>query len=192
MDLNLVPATPTQAFEIMKAAYAISETVMLHGTRGIGKSDSVKQFATEIVKGPLYDIRLTQIEPCDLRGLPMLDTATATTRWFTPEFLPTEEKLEQFPGLSPRKKYGFVFDKGLPAQIAKQLLESTPRGGVLPVLQVTCLRLYLKTFTLASVLEEIKRWWAAGRSCFTERLEKLKVAPPEQSVIDRVLPSPSG
>jgi len=94
MDLNLVPATPTQAFEIMKAAYAISETVMLHGTRGIGKSDSVKQFATEIVKGPLYDIRLTQIEPCDLRGLPMLDTATATTRWFTPEFLPTEEKLE--------------------------------------------------------------------------------------------------
>jgi transposase len=54
------------------------------------------------------------------------------------------------------------------------------------------LRLYLKTFTLASVLEEIKRWWAAGRSCFTERLEKLKVAPPEQSVIDRVLPSPSG
>src|SRR5678815_5696243 len=94
MDLNLVPATPTQAFEIMKAAYAISETVMLHGTRGIGKSDSVQQFATEIVKGPLYDIRLTQIEPCDLRGLPMLDTATATTRWFTPEFLPTEEKLE--------------------------------------------------------------------------------------------------
>jgi transposase len=54
------------------------------------------------------------------------------------------------------------------------------------------LRLYLTTFTLASVLEEMKRWWVAGRSCFAEHLEKLKLALPEQSMVDQILPSPSG
>jgi transposase len=54
------------------------------------------------------------------------------------------------------------------------------------------LRLYLKTFTLSSVLEELKRWWEAGQSCFTKLMRKLKLAVPEQSVLDRVLPNLSG
>jgi transposase len=54
------------------------------------------------------------------------------------------------------------------------------------------LRLYLPTFTLSSVLAEMERWWAVGRSCFAELLDKLKLAPPEQTVIDQVFPSPSG
>ena len=54
------------------------------------------------------------------------------------------------------------------------------------------LRLYLPTFTLSSVLAELKRWWATGRSCFAELLEKLALTPPEQSVIDQVIPGPSG
>jgi transposase len=54
------------------------------------------------------------------------------------------------------------------------------------------LRLYLPTFTLSSVLAELKRWWATGRSCFAELMEQLKLTPPEQSVIDQILPGPSG
>ncbi len=54
------------------------------------------------------------------------------------------------------------------------------------------LRLYLPTFTLSSVLAEIRRWTQTGRSCFTELLETLKIPPPEESVLDRVLPHPSG
>ena len=54
------------------------------------------------------------------------------------------------------------------------------------------LRLFLPTFTLSSVLEELKRWWATGQSCFEKLVEKLKLTPPEQSVIDRILPGPSG
>jgi transposase len=54
------------------------------------------------------------------------------------------------------------------------------------------LRLYLPSFTLSSVLAELTRWWATGRSCFAELLEELALAPPEQSVIDQVLPGPSG
>jgi hypothetical protein len=54
------------------------------------------------------------------------------------------------------------------------------------------LRLYLPRFTLTTVLEEIQRWQAVGRSCFVELLAKLNLSAAEQSVLDRVLPCPSG
>jgi hypothetical protein len=54
------------------------------------------------------------------------------------------------------------------------------------------LRLYLKTVTLASVMDEIERWWQAGQSCFTKLLKKLKLVLPKDSVLDRVLPIPTG
>ena len=54
------------------------------------------------------------------------------------------------------------------------------------------LRLYLTSFTLSSVIEEMNRWWTAGRSCFDEFLEKLKIPRPEQSTIDQLFPRPSG
>jgi hypothetical protein len=54
------------------------------------------------------------------------------------------------------------------------------------------LRLYLPTFTLASVLAEIDHWVGKGQSCFTDLLIRLKIRPPEHSVLDRVLPQPSG
>jgi transposase len=54
------------------------------------------------------------------------------------------------------------------------------------------LRLYLPTFTLTAVLAEMQRWIEQGRSCFTKQLKKLKLKTPEHSVLDRVLPQPSG
>jgi transposase len=54
------------------------------------------------------------------------------------------------------------------------------------------LRLYLKTFTFASVMDEIERWWKAGQSCFTKLLQTLKRCLPEDSILDRVLPIPTG
>ena len=50
------------------------------------------------------------------------------------------------------------------------------------------LRLYLPKFTLASVMEEITRWWQAGQSCFTKLLKKMKLKPPAQSILDKVIP----
>jgi transposase len=54
------------------------------------------------------------------------------------------------------------------------------------------LRLYLPTFTLSSVIAEIQDWVEKGRSCFTALLEKLKLRSPQQSILDQVLPNPSG
>ena len=54
------------------------------------------------------------------------------------------------------------------------------------------LRLYLTPFTLPKVIAEVRGWIETGRSCFEELLEKLGLAQPEQSILDEVLPMPSG
>jgi transposase len=54
------------------------------------------------------------------------------------------------------------------------------------------LRLYLKTFTLPNVIQEVQGWMATGRSCFEELLEELGLSLPAQSPLDTILPSPSG
>ncbi|MCH7688116.1 MAG: transposase [Planctomycetes bacterium] len=52
------------------------------------------------------------------------------------------------------------------------------------------LRQQLSTFTLSSVIDEIRRWSAAGRSCFAELLSKLQLPSPDGSLLDRLLPLP--
>jgi transposase len=54
------------------------------------------------------------------------------------------------------------------------------------------LRLYLKTFTLESVMDEMKRWWKAGQSCFTTLIKKLKLHLPKDPILDGILPIPTG
>ena len=54
------------------------------------------------------------------------------------------------------------------------------------------LRLYLPTFTLTSVLEEIERWWRVGQSCFTELLKQMNLEPREGTILDKLLPLPDG
>jgi transposase len=54
------------------------------------------------------------------------------------------------------------------------------------------LRLYLPHFTLNSVQAEVQRWLTVGHSCFVALLKKLKLSPPEQSVLDHVYPQPDG
>jgi hypothetical protein len=60
------------------------------------------------------------------------------------------------------------------------------------------LRQHLSTFTLSSVIEEIRRWAETGRSCFARWVEKLGLTghgfPDEGrlSLLDRVIPVPDG
>jgi hypothetical protein len=64
---------------------------MLWGTRGVGKSSIVRQVA-EHFDVPLIDLRLTTIEPVDIRGAIYADDVLAKTVWFPPEFLPSGEQ----------------------------------------------------------------------------------------------------
>lgn len=61
--------------------------VMLWGAPGIGKSDIVKVVAQEL-KIELRDIRLAQLDPVDLRGVPTVENGQ--TKWATPNFFPTD------------------------------------------------------------------------------------------------------
>lgn len=61
--------------------------VMLRGAPGIGKSDIVKAVVQEL-KIELRDIRLAQMDPVDLRGVPTVKDGQ--TKWAVPSFFPTE------------------------------------------------------------------------------------------------------
>ena len=64
---------------------------MLWGTRGVGKSSIVRQVAAHHGV-PLVDLRLTTIEPVDIRGAIYADDVQGKTVWFPPEFLPGPEQ----------------------------------------------------------------------------------------------------
>jgi len=53
------------------------------------------------------------------------------------------------------------------------------------------LRQYLPSFTLASVVDEVQRWSARGRSCFADLLSKLNLTRPDKSILDSLLPVPA-
>lgn len=60
-------------------------SVMIWGPPGIGKSSIVAQTAEASGLG-FIDLRLSQLAPTDLRGLPVAEGGVS--RWFPPEFLP--------------------------------------------------------------------------------------------------------
>lgn len=64
---------------------------MLWGPRGVGKSSVVRQLAAHF-EVPLVDLRLTTIEPVDIRGAIYVDDKQEKTVWFPPEFLPTPDE----------------------------------------------------------------------------------------------------
>jgi len=65
----------------------LQQSVMIWGAPGIGKSQTVAEVARE-AKIELIDLRLSQLAPTDLRGLPVADHDSRTARWYPPEFLP--------------------------------------------------------------------------------------------------------
>jgi hypothetical protein len=60
------------------------------------------------------------------------------------------------------------------------------------------LRQHLSTFTLSSVIQEIRHWLETGQSCFARLAEKLGLIGPgfsadgRPSLLDRVIPAPGG
>jgi MoxR-like ATPase len=64
-------------------------STMIWGAPGIGKSSIVSQLATEH-QLQFIDVRLSQLAPTDLRGLPVAEDGRS--KWFPPEFLPQSGK----------------------------------------------------------------------------------------------------
>lgn len=67
--------------------------VFLWGPPGIGKSSIVAQIANE-KKISFIDLRLSLLDPTDLRGIPFFNTKEETALWAPPSFLPDGSKPE--------------------------------------------------------------------------------------------------
>lgn len=68
-------------------AHELMLSTMIWGPPGIGKSSIVHQTAARFGLG-FIDVRLSQLAPTDLRGLPV--PADGVSRWYPPEFLPRD------------------------------------------------------------------------------------------------------
>jgi hypothetical protein len=93
MTVNATAVSAGEALRVLEAAWAaqvsgkMTASWMLHGRPGVGKTEVVQSLARRI-GAELHDLRLTTIEPQDLRGLPFYDHASGKTVWYRPEDLP--------------------------------------------------------------------------------------------------------
>lgn len=96
MSVNTTPVSAGSALNALRAGFTaqmdgqMTASWMLHGRPGIGKTEIVQQLADE-TGSRLFDLRLTTIEPQDLRGLPFYDHEAKRTVWYPPEDLPKGE-----------------------------------------------------------------------------------------------------
>jgi SpoVK/Ycf46/Vps4 family AAA+-type ATPase len=97
MSVNATTVSAGEALRVLEAGWAaqqsggLTASWMLHGRPGVGKTELVQALAQRI-GAELYDLRLTTIEPQDLRGLPYFDHETAKTVWYRPEDLPDTDE----------------------------------------------------------------------------------------------------
>ena len=70
--------------------------VFLWGPPGIGKSELVEGM-TKDLGGIMYDLRLAQMDPTDIRGIPFYNKETGVMDWAPPIDLPDEETASQYP-----------------------------------------------------------------------------------------------
>lgn len=95
MSVNAQIVSAGEAMRILHAGWEaqrdghLTASWMLHGRPGVGKTQVVTDLARRI-NARLFDIRLTTIEPQDLRGLPYYDHAAQKTVWYRPEDLPDD------------------------------------------------------------------------------------------------------
>lgn len=93
MSLHRLDTVPHMTPEALGEALAqfvanqVRHAIMIWGPPGVGKSSVVARVAKEAGLG-FVDVRLSQLAPTDLRGLPVPDNGIS--RWFPPEFLPRD------------------------------------------------------------------------------------------------------
>ena len=88
--------TATQARRSLMKAFKIQRPVFLWGPPGIGKSELVADITKEL-GGYMIDLRLGQMEPTDIRGIPYYNKDTGKMDWAEPVDLPTAEFASQYP-----------------------------------------------------------------------------------------------
>jgi hypothetical protein len=85
-----------QARRSLLAAFKHQRPIFLWGPPGIGKSELVEDITKEL-GGQMIDIRLGQMEPTDIRGIPFYNRDIGKMDWAPPIDLPDEEESSKHP-----------------------------------------------------------------------------------------------
>jgi hypothetical protein len=88
--------TSVQARKSLLKAFNKKRPLFLWGPPGIGKSELVADIAAEL-GGYMIDLRLGQMEPTDIRGIPFYNKDSGKMDWAEPVDLPTNEFASQYP-----------------------------------------------------------------------------------------------
>jgi len=88
--------TSVQAHKAILKAFKVKRPVFLWGPPGIGKSEVVSEI-TEELGGFMIDLRMAQMEPTDIRGIPFFNKDIGKMDWAPPIDLPDEELASQYP-----------------------------------------------------------------------------------------------
>lgn len=88
--------TSVQARKALLKAFNSKRPVFLWGPPGIGKSEVVAEIAEEL-GGFMIDLRMAQMEPTDIRGIPFFNKEIGKMDWAPPVDLPDEELASQYP-----------------------------------------------------------------------------------------------
>lgn len=81
--------TPRPAIEALRTLIRARKTVCLWGEPGVSKSSIVAQVAAQESLS-LIDLRMSTLDPTDLRGLPAVSADRTQTAWIPPDFLPRD------------------------------------------------------------------------------------------------------
>ena len=88
--------TSVQARKSLLKAFNKQRPLFLWGPPGIGKSELVADI-TEELGGAMIDLRLGQMEPTDIRGIPFYNKDSGKMDWAEPIDLPSEEFAQDYP-----------------------------------------------------------------------------------------------
>jgi hypothetical protein len=88
--------TSVQARKAMLQAFKAKRPLFIWGPPGIGKSEVVQEVADEL-GGYVIDLRMAQMEPTDIRGIPFFNKDINKMDWAAPVDLPDEEFAKQYP-----------------------------------------------------------------------------------------------
>jgi hypothetical protein len=88
--------TSIEAETSIRRCFEKKRPVFLWGPPGIGKSELI-QSITDEMDGHMIDLRLGQMDPTDIRGIPFYNKDNGTMDWAPPIDLPTKEMAEKYP-----------------------------------------------------------------------------------------------
>jgi hypothetical protein len=96
MSVDHRTVTSVQARKAITKCFNVKRPIFLWGPPGIGKSDVVAEIARDM-GALLIDLRLGQMDPTDIRGIPFYNKDIGKMDWAPPIDLPDEETASQYP-----------------------------------------------------------------------------------------------